>query len=380
MEKQLKIAYLIRNIKDEANRVQYQRTKYLSERHCLYLFLERDARIPQGIEKKSIVARSRFGSKKILYPLHFGWCIRKIVKLGKKEKIDLVYSFYGPFSMIQGFILKLLGYKWVADIWDHPSLPSKTNGMSYLPLHKAGTYITKKSLKRADLVISAILPEALHEYNIAPQKLLPVTNGVNLEITKPKGTIEKDNTFRVFYVGYVQEDRGIGTLLFSIARLKDKIGNLRLILAGNARQQDRDYLDKVIRELGLGDCVDFRGILSHEEVLHLEESSDVCVFPFPREKELHYIYPIKIFEYLAMSKAVVATNLKGVSIIIKDGENGLLFEPNDPKDMVRAILKIYNNPELRKKIESNARKSVAEYDWNNINERINNKLKEVAGI
>ena len=65
-------------------------------------------------------------------------------------------------------------------------------------------------------------------------------------------------------------------------------------------------------------------------------------------------------------------------VIIKDGENGLLVEPGDPEDMARAILRIYEDPELRKRIESSARKSAEGYNWDNINERINQKLREVA--
>ena len=377
MNERLKIAYRTLDIRDEKNRALYQRAKYLSERNDLYLFVRRNTKIPEEIEGKARVMRSRFNFKRVLYLFYVGWCVAEILKLGRKTQIDLIYTFFDPFSTIQGFILKLLGYKWVVDLIDHPILPSKA-GKNYRLFYKTGAYMSRKILRHADLVISAILPEALDEYNIGSQKIFAVTNGVNLNITKPKGATKEDNTFRIFYVGYVRKDRGMDTLLSSIAILKDKIFSLRLTLVGDAEGGDKHYLDKTIKSLDLEKYVDFRGVLSHDEVLYLEECSDICIFPFSEREELDCIYPIKILEYLAMGKVVVATNLKGVRTIIKDGENGLLVEPENPEDMAKAILKIYKDPELRKKIESNARRSVEKYDWDKINERIDKKLKEVV--
>ncbi len=387
MNKGLKIAYLAQNIRGEANRAQYQRVRYLSGKTHLYLFVTKDAKIPNEIEKRAKVVRSYFNSKGFLYLFYITWVIYKAWKLNRKTHLDLLLTRYDPFSVIQGFILKLLGCKWVVDIWDHPDLPLKTLRIkrgkffnrSYISL-KLGTYIARRILKYADLIILALLPEALHDFNINQEKIFLVTNGVDLDITKPRGIAKDSNGFRVFYVGFVRKDRGMDTLLFSISILKDKIPDIKLTLVGDTSEEDRQWLAQIAKSLGLEECINFLGVLSHEEVLYLEEGSDVCIFPFPRGRELDYIYPIKILEYLAMGRVVVATNLKGVRTIVKDGENGLLVEPNNPEDMARAILKIYEGSELRKRIEGNARKSVEKYNWDTINERIEAELQEIARV
>jgi len=94
-------------------------------------------------------------------------------------------------------------------------------------------------------------------------------------------------------------------------------------------------------------------------------------------KETDYIYPVKVFEYLAMAKPVIATNLKGVSQIVKHEGNGLLIEPDDPEAMAKAILRIYQDEKLREKLRRNARKSVLQYDWDIINEKIDNALNDL---
>lgn len=116
-----------------------------------------------------------------------------------------------------------------------------------------------------------------------------------------------------------------------------------------------------------------------EKVLALLEQADVCVCPFPKLKGTEHIYPLKVFEYLAMGKPVVATNLKGISQIIKHGENGLLVEPNNPDEVTEAILRIYKDPELRSRLEQNARKSVLEYDWDIINKKMDDAMHGLEG-
>lgn len=77
-----------------------------------------------------------------------------------------------------------------------------------------------------------------------------------------------------------------------------------------------------------------------------------------------------------MGKAIVSTRLTGTSVIITNGVNGLLVQPDDPREMVDAIFKIYENPNLKERLEANARKAVKKYDWKIINEKISKKLAE----
>jgi glycosyltransferase involved in cell wall biosynthesis len=170
------------------------------------------------------------------------------------------------------------------------------------------------------------------------------------------------------------KERGLNMMLRAIAILKDRIDRLKFILIGDARKEDAAYLDSAIRNLGLEHQIDFLGRLDHRDVLTHMEVSDVCLFPFPRAETVNYIYPVKIFEYMAMGKAIVATRLVGIRCIIRDGVDGLLVEPNDAEEMAHAIFRIYKDSDLRKRLETSARGAAKEYDWTKINEEINEKL------
>lgn len=383
MGKRLKIAYLTPHIRCDPNSTPYQRPKHLSLKNTLFIFTGRETALPREIEKKLRIIRGslKFGrlSARPLYPI---WCIYKVLTLHRRFRFNLVYSTYDCFSLASAAILKLLGFRWIADIWDHPSLWKEVREKDIkkmLLVHVpriVAFQIVKMTLKNADLVISAIHPSALAKFRISPQKIFAVTNGVDLSITKPKGLKRSNVEFRVFYVGFLMRERGLDLMLHAMAMLKDRIEGLKFILVGDARREDSAYLDRAISRLGLEEHVDFLGRLNHEEVLALMEVSDVCLFPFPRLETLNCIYPIKIFEYMAMGKAIVATRLKGISGVIRDEVNGLLVEPGDAREMADAILRIYEDPNLRRKLEANAKGDAEKYDWKIISGKINEKLAQ----
>ena len=373
----MKIAYLETSIPYFRNHTGYRRSRHLSQKNDLYLFLSRNAPVPKEIEDKVTIIRSNFTT----IPLFLLWRLYKTWRVGKKVHLDFVYTFYSPFSIIEGFLLKLLGFKWIADIWDHPELhlEVKERGI-LLKLIQLCVPLARRLLKHADLIICAIMPEALKAYNIDPKKIVPITNGVELECTKPNGgKRSSSNEFKVFYVGFVGKIRGTDTLVKAFSKLDNQIP-AKLILAGRMTGYGTEaWLNDFLATHNLQSSVEILGEVAYEKVLALIEEADVCVSPFPRLKGTEHIYPIKIFEYLALGKPVVATNLKGVSQIIKDGENGLLVEPDDPDGMAEAMLRIYEDKELRERLEQNARKSILEYDWDIINKKIDNALDTLKG-
>ena len=67
-------------------------------------------------------------------------------------------------------------------------------------------------------------------------------------------------------------------------------------------------------------------------------ASDVVVIPYPRLRRYDYgISPVKLFEYMASGRPMVASNLASIRLYVEHGVNGLLFEPGDAHDLARQI-------------------------------------------
>ncbi len=170
--------------------------------------------------------------------------------------------------------------------------------------------------------------------------------------------------------------RGIDVLLEAVNKVRSEIP-VELTLAGRVYEDFRGWLNNFITEHDLGNTVEILGEIKPEEVINLVGRSDVCVCPLASTQSRSYAYPVKVLQYLAMGKPVVATNTPGVAQIIKHGENGLLVNPDAPEEMAKAFLRIYEDTELREKLEQNVRQSVLKYDWSMINEKIDRALSEL---
>jgi glycosyltransferase involved in cell wall biosynthesis len=109
----------------------------------------------------------------------------------------------------------------------------------------------------------------------------------------------------------------------------------------------------------------------HEEALREIESADVCVLPLTDTVEnYNYTLPIKLFEYLALGRPTVASNLVGVRQVITDRENGILIRPDDADAMAKAVTELARDPDLKQRLEQNARASIEQYDWTRVHERV----------
>jgi glycosyltransferase involved in cell wall biosynthesis len=131
-------------------------------------------------------------------------------------------------------------------------------------------------------------------------------------------------------------------------------------------------------KLKLSGVLEYRGHVAHDEVLRCIAAADVCVCPFPKLPALEYAYALKIPEYLAMGKVVVATDLECNRGLIRNEENGILTTDNSPEELCGALHRLYRDKELREKLESNARGSVKHLDWGQLLAQLNRKISHLA--
>jgi glycosyltransferase involved in cell wall biosynthesis len=305
-----------------------------------------------------------------------------VLLLSRKEKIHAVFTSCNNLPLLTGFLLKKLGFTWIADLWDDPRYAFEAL-KSYTSLIWRIKYVycvllfwaVKRTLKYADLIIACIVPDVLTYYNIDFNKVFPVTNGVDLNITQyTSEKTSKTNSLAIIYVGSIKESHGIDTIIQASKYLKDNKVRFKVILVGYTIEEDRIWLKRTITSENLVGEVEFIGEVNHEEALRMISQADVCVCLFPRTTVFDCIYPIKLFEYLALGKIVIASRLTGISRIIEDGKNGLLVEPENYRDLAEKIITIYGDIKLKEGIEKEALKTAQKYEWNTINKSIGEKI------
>lgn len=160
---------------------------------------------------------------------------------------------------------------------------------------------------------------------------------------------------RILYVGSIDPGRGVRVLVRAMASIVREV-DARLVLAGSMAPKFDQALKDGIRELGLQDKVDVLGPVDHDQLPTLLATATVCVVPAAADLTPNptVVYPTKLLEYMACRCAIVAPRRDTVTQVVENNHEALLFEPGDPIDLARKVLRLLGEPALRDKISQNA--------------------------
>ncbi|HID69265.1 MAG TPA: glycosyltransferase family 1 protein [Desulfobacterales bacterium] len=239
-----------------------------------------------------------------------------------------------------------------------------------LYLKKIAYSIEKKACCDASsaIVVSTPLKEYLTSIGVPGNQVHVLPNGVNLEKFYPrersgqlmnKLSLTKDDVV-IGFVGILRPWHGIDFLLDAFARICKEVDNCTLLLVGDGPIQEE--IEDKAKHLGLKDKVTITGRVPHKEVADYVALFDVAVSP----RATFYASPMKIIEYMAQQRAVVAPDMANIRDLINHEEDGLLFKPDDLDALVEALREMVVNQELRLKIEKRALQKVEkQLNWKN---------------
>jgi glycosyltransferase involved in cell wall biosynthesis len=240
------------------------------------------------------------------------------------------------------------------------------------------------ALKLADkvAVISDGVREQLGPYGLPAEQLIYNPNGVDTDEFHPLISGDKIRTkynlndaIVVGFIGTFTRWHGVETLFEAAVQIVKHDSNIFFLLIGDGDL--RSSLQHRTKELGISDRLLFTGIVRHTEAPAYLAACDILVSPHLgfEGKEKFFGSPTKLFEYMAMGKAIIASNLEQIGEIIHDGINGLLVQPGNAEELAEKIVQLSHEQTLRIRLGQNARKMVAEkYTWDKNVERIMNAL------
>jgi len=170
--------------------------------------------------------------------------------------------------------------------------------------------------------------------------------------------------FIVGYVGRLQTltaDKGVGTLVDALAQ----VGNVSLGLVGGPDDM-AEALRQHWSQIGLAESnFLYAGQVAPDKVPLYLAALDVCAIPLPWTTHFaYYTSPMKLFEYMASHRAIIASDLPSIAEVITDGENALLVPPSDASALAEAIKHLRDDAALRQRLADNAYADVMEhYTW-----------------
>jgi glycosyltransferase involved in cell wall biosynthesis len=234
-----------------------------------------------------------------------------------------------------------------------------------------GDFLLKK-ITRVDKLItvcSQSTAEALQE-GFTVHQIAQIPNGVDTNQFKPFSP--SDNQKNIIFIGRLDQMKGVQVLFEAFKTLKEDGVAAQLNVIGDG--PDRDKLQKLARDIGVNDSISFCGAVA--EIIPYLQKSDLFVLPSLSEGLSNVL-----LEAMACSIPIVATRVGGNIDLIRDGENGILVEPENSNQLSEAMQKILQDKALAKKLGSEARKTVEQrFSLISIADKYISLYRELTGV
>ena len=130
------------------------------------------------------------------------------------------------------------------------------------------------------------------------------------------------------------------------------------------REPDLARLKQMAVDLDCASRITFTGLLPPPDVAARLREADVLILPNrPSAISTDFTSPLKLFEYMASGRPIVASDLPAFREILRDGENALLVEAGNPQALVAGITRIKDDPALAARLARQAAADVRDYTW-----------------
>ena len=296
----------------------------------------------------------------------------------ERRPVDLIYQRYGRFTSAgveaclrtrAPLFLEYNGSEvWIGKHWD-------MSGM--IPLLERFERLNLAAAQRI-FVVSEVERQNLLRINIPADKIIVNPNGVDTERFHPgAGGLAvrhelgvADDEVVAGFVGTFGPWHGVLTLAEAITLIPAE-AKIRFMLIGAGRF--RDEVEDRVRAADREHQVIFAGHVEHERVPALLDACDILLSPHvPLEDGSAFFgSPTKLFEYMAMGKAIVASRLGQIGDVLSDEETALLVTPADARELADAILRLSKSHDLRERLGSAARSAAVErHTWKRNAQRV----------
>lgn len=176
-----------------------------------------------------------------------------------------------------------------------------------------------------------------------------LSNGIPLyarvedsEIVRERENLGLGDAFTFIYIGRLSEEKSLPVLLHAFAALRKVKPEARLVVVGNG--PDREALEELAEVLGLEEAAVFTGSIPHAELVrrNLPRVGHVFVTASKTENQ-----PVSILEAMSFGVPLIGADAKGIPEMVRPGETGLLFPPDDVQALADTMRRMMEDEELR---------------------------------
>ncbi|MEB0163397.1 glycosyltransferase family 4 protein [Glaciimonas sp. CA11.2] len=222
------------------------------------------------------------------------------------------------------------------------------------------------------LPVTGVLADIVASYGVDRSRILVIPNGINvdrfdqtMDPQVAKTALGLQDKMVLGFTGFVRDWHGLDKVIAMLALggegAEDTLtSNRHLLVVGDGPA--RAQLEHQAAMLNISDRITFTGVVNRDQVARYVAAFDIALQP----AVVAYASPLKLFEYLALGKAIVGPDQPNITEILTDGYNAVLFDPDHTDGLPVAIERLCADIGLRHEVGGNARRTIADQGltWN----------------
>ncbi len=330
---------------------------------------------PEGVREARCV---EVAPRQILQLVHWLTLVQQgdaLVAAAASTPADFVYQRYALGSYAGLRLARTLGVPLVLEFNGSEIWTERNWGSGRVALARTLAALERRNLLDASLivVVSRPLKEQLAEMGIDPAKVLVNPNGVDVaELAQARALTasrwrERQELVQAPTVGFVGTFglwHGVKLLPELIERVAALRGDARWVLVGDGPLHAEVAAE--IERRGLAPRVTLTGVVEHSRAVRLLACCEVCVSPHVPNPDGSAFFgsPTKVFEYMGLGRAIVASDLDQIGEVLSDGRTALLTAPGDVAGAAQAVVRLLDDEQLRERLAAAAlREALERHSW-----------------
>jgi glycosyltransferase involved in cell wall biosynthesis len=327
-----------------------------------------------GHDPKFLSAMKKLIPRFVYESLEIGYNARAYIRLRRACDLfrpDVIYERYNLYSLAGVWCRKRARLPLLLEV--NAPLARERASFGGLGFPALARQLERWVWRNADSVlpVSHVLANEIRAAGAEAERITIIPNGVRPESFPADGDDAVNQQLKLHgkivlgFAGFVRDWHGLDSVVDLLAG-SGVPSNLHFLVIGDGPALIP--LKKQVEDLGVSDRVTFAGLVDRDRLPHYIAAFDIALLP----RCVEYCSPLKLFEYMAAGKAIVAPAQENVCEILQDEISGILFSAEDREAMTRAILRLASDAALRDGLGRAARQLISSkgYTWYRNAERV----------
>lgn len=349
----------------------------VNSQYDVHLFTPNDGLLPpeDRIEGARVTRVSQDLSQSFLErAVHFGKSVFAHLTLHPEYDVVHYRNIWDGLTVAQN--KTRFGYKTLFEVNGLPSIELKYHypGIDSNLLTKIKEQeIAILHLSDAIICPSHVTRDYIASLGLDRKRVKVIPNGVSPSDFAPSALPSREGRVPVLlYIGTLADWQGLQVVIHALPKILQQKA-VRLHIVGRGRSRQRKLLAKQIRKLGIEANVAIQPAVPHHEIPGLIADSDICLAPLGLNDRnvTQGACPIKVLEYMASSRPLIASNMPIVRELVREDVDALLFSPNDPDDLARQVLVLLDDYELSQRLaDSASERALSKFTWHEAQKKL----------